>query len=172
MSSINPQFQADRSAFLKWAKQDGLDIQQIQQKAISALPSTATQQQKDDAIQAATLQAVSQTNDKTLSQSYQQLQNDHQQQLQNQPGGAPQAGGKKGPPPGGGPGGDTSATTIISEGDKASVSEIQSCLSTMKSNDPNYATLNSMLQAAQAKEQKNPHQQQSPPEGNVLNFMS
>jgi hypothetical protein len=175
MSTVNPQFQQfqiDRNAFVSRAKQDGLNLQQIDQQALSGLPSTATAQQKYAAIQAATQQAVQKTGDTTLEQNYQQLQNDHKLLMQNRPGGP---GGKKGhKPPGGGAGGDDSATTIISEGDQASVSDIQSCLSSMKSTDPNYATLQSMLQQAEAREQKNGGRPQQPPSGSfggVLNYV-
>lgn len=168
--SVNGQYQNDRNTFIQRAQRDGLNIQQIQQQAISTLPSNATQQQKDDAIQAETLQAVQKTGDSTLAQNYQQLQNDHAEQL------------KKGPPKGGKPpgGADQTVEQVIQEGDSATVSEIQSCLSGMKSDNKNYATLQSMLQTAQSKEQQNGgnNGNQPPPPpvgvgaGSVLNFLS
>jgi hypothetical protein len=175
--SVNSQYQADRSAFMAQAQKDGLNIQQIQQQAIGKLPGNATQQQKDDAIQTATLEAVQKTGDSTLAQNYQQLQNDHAEQLKK----GPPAGGKKEEDP---------VDKVIAEGQKATVGEIKTCLSGLDPKDKRKFKLETMLTQAQEREKKGkeghdsgqngPTQsawQPPPPSfgtgaGSVLNFMS
>jgi len=176
--SVNNQYQADRNTFMARAQKDGLNIQQIQQQAISKLPGNATQQQKDDAIEKATLEAVQKTGDSTLAQNYQQLQNDHAEQLKK----GPPAGGKKQEDP---------IDKVIAEGQKATVGEIKSCLADIDQKDPRKAKLQTMLTQAQEREKKGKEGHGNGPEsptqsawqppqspdffagsGNVLNFMS
>jgi hypothetical protein len=181
MSTISPQqIQTDRNNFQQQAQKDGLNLQQIQQQALSGLGSNATDVDKANAIQAATAQAVEKTGDQKLAQGFMTLQNDNAQML------------KKGPPPGGiGGQQEDPVQKVIAEGDSATSSEIKSCLADLKDKDPRRAKLESMLQSAEQREARGDDKKPGPqppiqgpgtssqpggfgfgPPGGALNFMS
>lgn len=136
------------------AQKDGLNLQSVRQQAIAALPANSTPQQQQAAAIAAVQQAVQSANDPTLNQDLSKVQQDQAQMHKKHHHGQNQA-----------------VQNIINKGSSATVAEISSALGSVSSKSPDYATLQSMLVAAQAKIQ----QQQQQPGGSVgtnLNFLS
>lgn len=154
------QFRTDMNNFQTQAQKDGVNLQSIRQQALAGLPANSTPQQQQAAVQAAVQQAVQNTNDPTLGQDYNQVQQDRAKMKGHH--------GHHHKPQGAGQSQDTSAQTIINEGNGASVADITSALSGMSSTDPNYATLQSMLLTA---EQQQPQQQSPNIFGTGMNYM-